>query len=77
MHIPTCDKLRDEFMRKYKTEFDITGGGLIKIFLGMEIEQTSNVIKLHLDNYTEEVLSEYKDYLKKALRLERVPMSPG
>jgi hypothetical protein len=35
------------------------------------------VIKLYFDNYIQEVLSEYKDYVKKALRLKRVPMSPG
>ena len=77
MHVPTCDELKDEFMEKYKKDFDITGGGLMETFLGMEVEQSGRVIKLHLDNYIQEVLSEYKDYIKKALRPKRVPMSPG
>ena len=77
MHVPTCDELKDEFMEKYKKDFDITGGGLMETFLGMEVEQSGGVIKLHLDNYIQEVLSEYKDYIKKALRPKRVPMSPG
>jgi hypothetical protein len=35
------------------------------------------VIMLHLDSYIQEVLTEYKAYIKKALRPKRVPMSPG
>jgi hypothetical protein len=27
MHVPTCDKLRDEFFELYKKDFEITGGG--------------------------------------------------
>ncbi len=46
-------------------------------FLGMEVEQPGKVIKLHLDSYIQEVLPEYKEYIKKALRLKRVLMSPG
>jgi hypothetical protein len=77
MHVPTCDELKNEFMSKYKKDFDITGGGLMETFLGMEVEQSGGTIKLHLDNYIQEVLNEYKDYIKKALRPKRVPMSPG
>ena len=50
MHVPTCDKLRDEFLQLYQKDFDITGGGLIKTFLGMEVGQQGKVIKLHLDS---------------------------
>ncbi len=27
MHIPTCDKLKQEFLAKYSKDFNITGGG--------------------------------------------------
>ncbi len=37
MHVPTCDELRDEFMAKYKKNFDITGEGLMETFLVMKI----------------------------------------
>ena len=34
-------------------------------------------VKLHLDSYNQEVLKDYKEYIKKSLRPKRVPMSPG
>jgi hypothetical protein len=77
MHVPTCDKLRDKFLTLYQKDFEITGGGLMETFLGMEVEQQSKVIKLHLNSYIHEVLTEYKVYIKKSLRPKRVPMSPG
>ncbi len=43
----------------------------------MEVEQPGKVIRLHLDSYIQEVLTEYKAYIKKALRPKKVPMSPG
>ena len=77
MHVPTCDKLHDEFLQLYQKNFEITGGGLMETFLGMEVEQPGKVIKLHLDSYIQEVLKDYKEYIKKSLRPKRVPMSPG
>ena len=77
MHVPTCDKLRDEFLELYQRDFEITGGGLMETFLGMEVEQPGKVIRMHLDTYIQTVLDEYKEYIKKALRTKRVPMSPG
>jgi hypothetical protein len=77
MHVPTCDKLRDEFLTLYQKDFEITGGGLMETFLGMEVEQPGKVIKLHLDSYIQEVLKDYKEYIQKSLRPKRVPMSPG
>ncbi len=49
-HVPICAEFRDGFMTKYKKYFDITGGGLMETFLGMEVKQIGSVIKLHLDN---------------------------
>ncbi len=76
MHIATNTKLKNEFMEKYSKDFNITGGGLIKTFLGMEIEQSNRSIKLHLDHYIREMLNEYRTYIKKLLRPKRVPFSP-
>ena len=76
MHVPTCDKLRDEFLAHYQKDFEITGGGPTKeVLLGMEIEQPGKVITLHIDSYIQEVLKDYKEYIKKSLRPKRVPMS--
>jgi hypothetical protein len=48
MNIFICDELKmNEFMRKYSNDFDRTGGGLMKTFLGMELEQRGKTIKLH------------------------------
>ena len=52
-------------MRMYSKDFNITGGGLMKTSLGMEVEQDNKTIKLHLDHYVHEMLTEYKDYIKK------------
>ncbi len=38
-HVPTSDNLRDEFLALYQKDFEITGGGLIETFLGIEVEQ--------------------------------------
>jgi hypothetical protein len=57
MHVPTCDKLCNEFLALYRKDFEITGGGLMETFLGMEVEQPGKVIKLHLDSYIQEVLT--------------------
>jgi hypothetical protein len=77
MHIATNNKLKDEVMEKYSSNFNITGGGLMKTFLGMEIEQSNRSIKLHLDHYIREMLIEYKAYIKKSLQSKRVPFLPG
>ncbi len=50
LHIATNNKLKNEIMEKYSRDLNITGGGLMKTFLGMEIEQSNRSIKLHLDH---------------------------
>ncbi len=49
----------------------------MKTFLGKEVEQSGKTIKLHLDCYIQQVLAEYKAYIKKTLRPKKVPISPG
>ncbi len=42
------------------------------------MEQNDEDIKeLHLDHYIQTVLTEFRDYIKKALRPKKVPISPG
>ncbi len=77
MHVPICDKFSFEYLALYQKDFEITGGGLMETFLRMEVEQPGKVIKLHLDSYIQEVLTKYKEYIKKSLRPKRVQMSPG
>jgi hypothetical protein len=45
VHIGTKNKIKHEFIEKYSKDFDITGGGFIKTFLGMD----NRSIKMHLD----------------------------
>ncbi len=68
MHFQTCDKLRDEFLELDEKDFEITGRGLMEIFLGMEVEQSCEVIRPHLDIDVQDVLAEYKDYINKPFR---------
>ena len=49
----------------------------METFLGMAVEQKNKSIKIHLDNYIKDVLTEYSAYIKKSLRPKKVPISPG
>jgi hypothetical protein len=69
--------LKQEFLDKYTKDFDITGGGLMETFLGMQVEQSRKRIWLHLDNYIQELLDEYKAYATKSLRNKQTPCQPG
>ncbi len=63
-----------ELMDQYSKDFQITEGGLMTTFLGMEVEKSCRTIKLHLDCYIKQVLTEYKDYIKKMLHPKKVPI---
>ncbi len=46
--------------------------------LGLEVKQDKGQIRLHLDTYVNEMLEEYKAYIKRDdLRLKKIPMQPG
>ena len=77
MHIYSCDVMEDEFLALYKKDFEITSGDKMETFLGMVVEQDDKSIKIHLDNYVKEVITEYSTYIKKSLRPKKVPISPG
>ena len=44
----TCPKLKKQILQEYKKDFDITEEDIMVIFLGMEVEQSKDSIKLHL-----------------------------
>ncbi len=55
-HVSTSSKLKLEFMSKYSKDFKISGpywGVLMKLFLGMQVEQGDKKIKVHLDHYVQ------------------------
>jgi hypothetical protein len=74
MHVPTCDKLHDEFLALYQKDFEITGGGLMETFLGMEVEQADKVIKPHFDSYIQEALTGYKEYITSSKACSNAPL---
>jgi hypothetical protein len=43
-------------------------------FLGMEVEQDKNSIRLYLDTYIQDTLQEYKAAIKKFVKLKQVPI---
>ncbi len=52
-------------------------GSKMETFLGMVVEQEDKCIKIHLDNYVKEVISEYSGYIKKLLQPKEVQINPG
>jgi hypothetical protein len=60
-------------MAKCSEDFEITGEGLMKTFLGMEVEPSGKTVTLKLDCYIQQVLMDYKEYIKKMLCPKKVP----
>jgi hypothetical protein len=77
MHIYSCDATKDEFLALYKKDFEITGGSKIETFLGMVSEQKGKSIKIYLNKYVKEDVTEYSDYIKTSLQSKKVPISLG
>ncbi len=76
VHASTSEKLKLDFITEYKGDFEITCQDLMT-FLGREIEQDKSSIHLHLDNYIQDTVSEYKAAIKKFVKPKQVPMQPG
>jgi hypothetical protein len=49
----------------------------MKTYLGLQVDQLADRIELHLDNYVQEILEDYKNWSKKKVGLRRIPMQPG
>ena len=64
-HTATDPSLMDEFLRVYRRDFEITGGDLMTTFLGLEIEQDNDEIRIHMDSYLQEILAEYSKVVNK------------
>jgi hypothetical protein len=79
VHAPTraSKKLKQDFIAEYKGDFQITCDDLMTSFLGMEVEQDQNSIRLHLDTYIQDTLSEYKAAILKFVKPKQVIMQPG
>jgi hypothetical protein len=75
--IPRSQKLKDEVEALYSADFDVTGGGVMTTFLGLEVEQTEGGTSLSLDTYIKELVEEYRNIHKKFIMKQSVPMSPG
>ena len=73
----TSKKMLKKFFTEYGKDFEYTGGDLMTNFLGMEVEQEAGCIRLHLDTYVEELVADYTQYIKRELKLKKVPMQPG
>ena len=50
MLVYSCDSTKNEFLALYKKDFDITGDTKMKTFLGMVVEHSDKLIKIHFDN---------------------------
>ncbi len=72
----TSQKLMDKFLTAYGRDFEITGGDVMITFLGLQVDHDDQKIHLHMDNYVEEILREYKEYARKTLRPKKLPMAP-
>ena len=76
-HTATDPSLMDEFLRVYRRDFEITGGDLMTTFLGLEIEQDNDEIRIHMDSYLQEILAEYSKVVNKAIRPKKLPCAPN
>ena len=57
IHASTSDNLRDQFIREYQADFDITLEDVMSSFLGMEIEHNKKNLTIHLDTCIQETLA--------------------
>jgi hypothetical protein len=75
IHAVMNDNLRDQFIRAYKADFNITLEDVMASFIGIEIEHNKKDIAIHLDTYMRETLDEYKMAVSKILKPKKV--QPG
>ncbi len=61
------------FEALYSEDFNVTGGGIMTTFLGLEVEQTEEGTSLHLDTYIKELVEEYQNIHKKFITPKSVP----
>jgi hypothetical protein len=66
-----------KFMKEYSKDFEYTGGDFMTSFLGLEVERDKGQIRLHLNTYVNEMLEDYKAYIKRDLKSKKILMQPG
>jgi hypothetical protein len=76
-HASTSEKLWQEFLTLYSRDFEITGGDLMKDFLGLEIVHINSEIHLHMDSYVQSVIYEWKHNCGKMLQPKSFPAAPN
>ena len=52
----TYEKVKKQSLQEYIRDFDITEEDIMPTFLGMEVEQTKDSIKIHLDTCSQETI---------------------
>lgn len=77
IHMSTSEEMKQQFIHEYTRDFEITLEATMTSFLGLEIEQGTNGIDLHLDTYIKETIADYQSYFKTFLKPKKVPMQPG
>ena len=77
IHASTSEALKQQFIKEYTRDFEITLEETMTSFLGLEIEQGPQGIDVHLDTYIQETIDDYGTYFKKPLKPKKVPMQPG
>ena len=77
IHASTSEAIKQQFIHEYTRDFEITLEETLTSFLGLEIEQGSKGIDLHLDTYIKETITDYQSYFKTFLKPKKVPMQPG
>ncbi len=60
IHASMTDELRDQFIREYQADFDISLEDVMSSFLGMEFKHNKQDLSINLDTYIQETLAEYK-----------------
>jgi hypothetical protein len=76
-HASISQKRIKKFIKEYSKDFKYTRGDFMTTFLGLEVEQDKGQIRLHLNTYVNELLEDYKAYIKRNLEPEKVPLQPG
>jgi hypothetical protein len=69
----TSQNLMGEFLAAHGRDFEITGGDVMSTFMGLQVDHVNQEIHLHMDNYVEEILREYKEYARSRVTEDSTP----
>ncbi len=63
-------------MKDCSKDFEYTGGDFMTLFSDLDKACHKGQVRLHLDTYGNEMLEECKAYIKRDLKLKKIPMQP-